>query len=97
MNTEASSPYKVLYINNEKNYTLPLPKAIDTRTELSILSQKERMKLGVYVDLFILDNVPDNHKERERFFKKLEYYQRLWTLSQYKRTKPVFRVKNIHT
>ena len=81
---DKTTPFKLLYVDTEKDYTLPLPKVVDTRTSLSILSQKEKMKLGVFVDVFILDNVPDDDKLREKFFKKLEFYQRLWTISQYK-------------
>lgn len=87
MAEDKTTPFKLLYLDTEENYTLPLPKVIDTRTSLSILSQKEKMKLGVFVDVFILDNVPDDDKEREKFFKKLEFYQHLWTISQYKRVK----------
>lgn len=85
MKNDTESPYELLYLDNEK-YTLPLPKVVDTRTELSQYTQREKMLLGVYVDVFILDNVPDDRALRERFYKKLGHLQTCWTYAQYKWT-----------
>lgn len=84
---DGESRFKLLWVGSDSHYTLPLPKVIDTETELFIKSQKPQKRLGVFVDVFILDNVPNDEKTRERFFKKLEKYEHLWTISQYKRTK----------
>lgn len=84
MKGEADTPYKLLYIDTEPNYTLPLPKVIDTRTVLTQFRQREKMQLGVYVDVFILDNVPDEEKERERYLRKVLFLSKLWSAAQNK-------------
>ncbi len=80
------SYYKLLSLDTEKNYTLPLPKVINTNTTLTQTMQKEKMPLGVFVDVFILDNIPQNVAKRKYLFKKLKFFQECWSASQYKTT-----------
>ncbi len=79
------SKYKLLYVNADKNYTLPLPKVIDTTTEWTQTNVREFMPLGVYVDIFILDNIPDDKDVREKHFNILDKKHKLWHFFQYKR------------
>ena len=53
-----SGPYRLLSVVTDDRYTLPLPKVIDTRTELNQTQQRDGLKLGVYIDLFVMDDVP---------------------------------------
>ncbi len=84
MKTAKNSPYKLLYYKTDKNYSLPLPKVIDTRTVLRQLHQRETSVLGVYIDIFILDNAPDDAKERDKYIKRLSFLQRVWDAAQNK-------------
>lgn len=74
--------YKLLYLDN-KDYTLPLPKVVDTRTTWIQTNQRVGMDLGVYIDVFILDGVPEKEYARRKMISRLDNAQRLWTLSQF--------------
>lgn len=84
MRQQPQSPYRLLFVDT-KTYTLPLAKVVDTRTVVHQVNQREKMPLGVYVDVFILDNIPDEEATCLRFFRKLEKNEKLWNLFQYKR------------
>ncbi len=79
-----SNIYELLWIDTNKKYTLPLPKVIDKTTVLTQNTQNEKMKLGVYVDVFIFDKIPKDDSKRKKFINKLELYQRFWGYSQNK-------------
>lgn len=81
---EYSDRYKLLSVTTNKNYTLPLPKVVDLRTELHQTNQRELMHIGVYIDVFILDNVPVNRIYRSMLYKRLSIYQYLWGFCQSK-------------
>lgn len=76
--------YELLWLDTIKKYTLPLPKVIDKSTILTQTTQCEKMPLGVYVDIFIFDNIPNNSKARKGFIRNLELLQRFWGYSQNK-------------
>ena len=82
---DSNTPYKMRYVGLDKDYYLPLPKLINTNTILSQMNQRERAPIGVYIDLFILDNVPNKPQERIKFFKKLDFLQKCWSYVQHKR------------
>lgn len=88
--------YQLLSVNTNNDYTLPLPKVIDTTTKLSQNNQREIMPIGVYIDIFILDNIPEDTFRRTLFYGRLSIYQYLWGLCQ---SKPIvinkFKPKNI--
>ena len=73
-----NSPYKLLCLEDCESYSHPLPKVIDSRTVLHELNKRETMTLGVYVDLFILDVIPNDNMERENFFKGIERRKLIW-------------------
>lgn len=71
--------YQLLSIENNKDYNLPLAKVIDSTTLLvQNYGRKEPVELGVYLDIFILDNAPCDKRERERFLKKAIKYTTSW-------------------
>lgn len=82
MNNERGR-YQLLDINSNRNYALPLAKLIDTHTVVSQVSQKENIKLGVWVDVFVLDFVPDDIRKRKKLYSRLEHLQTYWTQSAY--------------
>ena len=74
-----SGRYRLLSIENNKDYNLPLAKVIDSTTLLvQDYGRKEPVELGVYLDIFILDNAPGDKYERERFLKKAIKYTTSW-------------------
>lgn len=77
--------YKLLSIENNGNYNLPLAKVIDSTTLLiQDYGRKEPVELGVYLDIFILDNAPCDKLERERFLKKAIKYTTSWGIASLK-------------
>lgn len=58
-NKECSSGFRLLSIE-DTNYIMPVSKVIDTRTEL-IEELTPKMVLGVYVDVFVVDYIPEAH------------------------------------
>ena len=85
MDANDSSIYKLISCNNVEGYGMPLAKVVDSRTKLvqngAIGNEKQ---FGVYIDLFILDNIPDDLVEREKFFKKMKKESKKWYLSKRK-------------
>lgn len=77
--------YKVCSVDNEKRWTAPLPKVIDTYTVLKQTGHREQMDLGIYIDIFVLDGVPAEQKERENWIRKLNLLHKIWTGCEYEK------------
>ena len=61
--------FKVIDPNHETDYYYTFAKVIDTRT-LMIENETKGFEIGVYMDIFPIDYVTDDLKERERIFKR---------------------------
>ena len=61
--------FKLLNPAKEPHYYYTFAKVVDTRT-LMIEKETEGFEIGVYMDIFPVDYVPDDLKERERVFKR---------------------------
>ena len=92
-----SDKYKLLCVENEAKFTAPLCKIIDTSTILNQYSHKEKIDLGVFIDIFVYDYVPSRSEMREKEFKKLEFLQRCWNISERtaKNTSLLYKIKRI--
>lgn len=88
------SRYHFCDIETEEKWTAPLAKVIDTKTILNQVGHKEKMNLGLYVDVFAMDGVPSAVKERDRWFRKLDFLQKLWSGCEYEK-RPAVNVINI--
>lgn len=74
--------YKFLSMQTNKNYFAPLAKMYDDRTSLiQEYGQEEPTPYGVYIDIFIVDNLPDNEQEAENYYKKSVTLRLLWGMS----------------
>ncbi len=76
--------YELLWLDTNKEYTLPLPKMVDKNTVLIQNALDERSSLGVYVDVFVCDKIPNDKRKLQKFIKKLNTYQKWWGYSQMK-------------
>lgn len=81
--------YKLISIETFPNFTAPLPKIIDTRTELiQHYDFIEKVKLGVYIDIFILDGAADDYETAiKRYHDSYQIYRR-WMRADSKLFKP---------
>ncbi len=80
---DQDSPYKVVSMFNVKDFSFPLAKMVDTRTRLvQYGAVGTHEKLGVYVDIFLIDAVPDDEEEYRAYLKRAKLAKRVWYLSQ---------------
>lgn len=64
------SGYQVIHAQNTPNYYLPYAKVIDHNTSL-IESRRTRLcPIGVFLDIFPIDTIPENQTESERLYKQ---------------------------
>lgn len=75
--------YRVLDPKQEEHYYYTFAKVVDQRTKM-IEDETEGYEIGVYIDVFPVDYVTDDLKERERVFrlKRLLYKIRRCKISQ---------------
>lgn len=66
---KGSEQFKLLNPAKEPHYYYTFAKVVDTRT-LMIEDETDGYEIGVYMDIFPVDYVPDDLKERERVFKR---------------------------
>ena len=80
MKKETNSYYEIISFDNNRLFTAPLPKIIDNRTTLvQEYGFIERVPLGVYIDIFVLDGIGDTFEEGLIHYKKGEKILRKWT------------------
>ena len=75
--------YKLMWLSEDSEYDLPLPKMVDTRTELKQARRKSNITIGAWVDILIIDDVRNNLKAQNKFLRKFDFYERCWNWSQY--------------
>ena len=92
-NDHTEGEYKVISSVSNADYYYPFAKVVDTRTELIEDEMVPIKGYGVYVDVFPIDGLPDNKKERRRFQNRLWFYRRLWgaSTSRINETKSLLR------
>lgn len=80
---DSQGRYRVLNPKREQHYYYTFAKVVDLRTKM-IEKETEGYEIGVYIDVFPVDYVTDNQKERERIFrlKKLLYKIRRCKISE---------------
>lgn len=69
-NLNINSPYKIYSLENNKDYYFPFAKLVDTRTALKENTDSES-SMGIYIDIFPLDNMGDNIKDAEKLFRSI--------------------------
>lgn len=66
---QGNETYRLLNPDKEPHYYYTFAKVVDTRTRM-IEKETDGYEIGVYIDVFPIDYVPDDLQERERVFKK---------------------------
>ena len=67
--TSKSGKYRVINPYIEKDYYYTFAKVVDTTT-LMVETETPGFEIGVYIDIFPVDYISDNPKEREKVFKR---------------------------
>lgn len=68
---EGDGPYKVLTMDNTEEYFYLFAKVIDTRTYIKEKNLKEIKDLGIYIDIFPLDSLPDDEKKYKQIINRV--------------------------
>lgn len=69
------SPYKVLNMHNTKGYYYLFAKVVDTHTHIIEKGIPEIPEMGIYIDVFPLDNLPKDKKTCSRIINKVFRYR----------------------
>lgn len=79
-----NSRYELVSIETRNDFTAPLAKIIDKKTKLvQNYGLKENVELGVYIDVFVLDNLPDNENERKKSYEQARKLSRYWLVANH--------------
>ncbi len=73
-----SNEMRVLHAGNNKGHVYNFAKVISTRTVC--LEKGNDQELGVFIDVFPIDPVPDDTRTRNRLLKKIYFYTDIKTL-----------------
>ena len=74
--------YRFISMHNNNKYFAPLAKLYDNRTIVrQAYGQDEKVEYGIYIDIFIVDKLPDDYKDAEKFYKSTQMLRRFWGLS----------------
>lgn len=76
--------YKIISIHNNQEFTAPLAKFIDTRTYLKQnYGYREKVDLGVYLDLWVLDGLPNEKAEADKYEDYCRDLVHKWTVTNF--------------
>lgn len=64
--------------------TFPFIKLIDNRTRLKEHFLVTEENLGIYIDVFPLDGLPDSKEEQKQLFKKAAFYWKMYAFANYR-------------
>ena len=92
--TYGNSIYRIADLSNNPGYGLPFAKVEDYRTIMDEYVEGKTV-YGVYVDVFPVDNVPDNIFKRKYFYWKVSCWGVLYNLKTVKTQKGRNIIKNI--
>lgn len=78
-----NSDYKLHYFKYEENYLKPFVKIDNSKTVLEELAE-EPIKMGVNIDIFPIDVVPDDKRKQRRMYNRFQFYKSLIDLKNIK-------------
>ncbi len=73
----SNKKYQLLAVEKNKDYYFQFGKVIDTDTILYEPDEKSGVKSGVYIDVFVYDNAPDDDILLKKMFDKRDFYNKL--------------------
>lgn len=80
LNDKLGKDHYFVCAEDDKRFAAPLAKVIDRRTVLRQLEHhSDRMDLGVYIDIFVLDYIPDDPEKRLKALKKSVLMRKMWS------------------
>lgn len=74
--------FKVKSSYNDNDYYAPLAKMYDDRTVLKAgYGYEEHGEMGIYIDIFVIDNMPSDENELRRFYENCQRLRYAWKMS----------------
>lgn len=70
--------YKVLSYKHEKEYYYPFAKIIDSSTMVIESGTVKTTKLGIWVDIFPIDSLPNDERIRKKIQNRCWMYRQIW-------------------
>lgn len=99
LNSQMQGNHSFICVENNPGFSAPLGKIIDNTT---ILEQSghfsDRINLGVYIDVFPYDMVPEKKSDRKKVLKKAVFLQTLWSFcgnNNNKRNKAIVIIRKL--
>ena len=83
---EENTQFKLLDVEIASQYYMPQVKLMDRRTRMDWHVAKNIYPIGVWVDIYVLDNVPDDDRVLRSFQRKLNFLQSCYAHSLYRPT-----------
>lgn len=71
-NEQTDSVYKIISAYNDRQFFQPFGKVVDMRTFLKERYARPLDSLGVNIDVFPIDGLPDDEKVRDSYWKKIK-------------------------
>lgn len=68
---------KILTYDNTSDYYYPFAKAVNVNTFMDEKIMKSISSMGVYVDIFPVDKIPNNENTIKKIFLKRKFYQKI--------------------
>ncbi len=75
-NEQTSQEYKLIYYENCDKYYYPYAKIVDKKTKLIENEFEDIEEMGVYIDVFPIDYLPDDEKNIKKVFKEYNFFYR---------------------
>ncbi len=72
-----NSDYKLLCYKNCDDYYYPFAKIVNKRTKMEELKFNDIKEMGIYIDVFPIDFLPNNEKKIKQIFKKYDKIYKL--------------------
>ncbi len=80
MTSQNYKDIKYLSCEIQNDYWWPYAKVVSLKTEAQEKNLKPTKDYGVFVDIFPLDNIPNDEQERKKYFNKLKIIRNLYLL-----------------
>lgn len=87
--SKLSDRFDVISLDTNNSFTAPLAKMYDKKTKLIETGHRDQIEIGAYIDLFVLDYVPNSLLGRNIMYLKAYICRRIWGFSIYKPRTPL--------
>ncbi len=94
-NENKASPFRVFSSYNDSHFFQPFAKVVNTNTTLIEKEDRPQPNLGVYVDIFPIDGLPNDENEREKYWNMIARKKNFSTVIYSKSNKKEHGIKKI--